>query len=129
MPIKDASVVNLLFQLEFNTELQLSDIFRFLKGRSDVDLNQYVDQGLLTEWAEAYASEQQYCDPGNLGAKELYEYLSLQANSSEIIALMEDEDIVDVSEKSVEWLVETLMERNQTEIEVCLEVHGFKYGS
>lgn len=128
MPIKDSSIANVIFQQVFDTKLQLSDIMEFIQGREDIDISSYIDQGLLTAWAEGYSWEKEYCDPGKLGAQELYEYLSLQASPGEIIGLLDDPDIVEVSTKPVEWLVETLMERDQAEVESYLEIHGFVRG-
>jgi hypothetical protein len=125
MPIKDASVVNLLFQLEFNTDLQLSDIFRFLKGRADEELDHYLDPLLLQSWAESWAEDEGLAKVEDMSNETLVNQLTSRLNSSEIIALMYDPDIVDVSEKSVEWLVETLMERDQGEVAQYLEMHGF----
>lgn len=37
MPIKDTTMLNTLFQAEFGTSIQLSDIFDWLDGRGELD--------------------------------------------------------------------------------------------
>lgn len=125
MPIKDNSLPNIIFQQQYNTEISLAEVFRFLSQRDDFCISDYASELNLNDWAIEHAQEEGYAELSEIPSEDLVGELQKRLSSDEIVGLLDDEDIVEVSTKSVEWLVETLMERSQAEVEQYLEIHGF----
>ncbi len=128
MPIKDNSLPSIIFQQEFNTDISLADVFRFLGQRDDFSITDYAEDLDLKDWAIEYAQEQGYEQLSEMKDEDLIQQLQDRLNSTEIVGLLDDPDITDVSTKPVEWLVETLMERDQELVERMLGIHGFVRG-
>lgn len=128
MPIKDNSLPNIIFQQQYNTEISLAEVFRFLSQRDDFCISDYAKDLGLNDWAIEHAQEEGYEELSEIPSEDLVGELQKRLSSDEIVGLLDDADIVEVSTKSVEWLVETLMERDQGVVEQMLGIHGFVRG-
>lgn len=121
---RDSSVINTIFQIELETDLTLADVARFFKSRSDISPSDYFTLEELQDEVKESLIEDGWVNLNSTGANDLWDYLCKFPNN-EIEDVMDGSGFTNVDDKSVEWLVETLMERDQDLIDKYLEVHGY----